>query len=578
MSGPSRCRAEPLPSGPGRWAVPGCRAGKLHFTSWARSSHIVGALSGPGPARSWWKWRLAGASPSLSRGIAVPKEVCSLVPGLALIARTVWGAAGAPEHSAEGDPYGRRRDVAVLVHGGSIAAVAPAAAAGSLGADRVVDLGDVTLLPGFVDSHVHLTATGLAVQGANLRGVRSAGELLGRVAEAAARTPGGLVWGDGYDETAFPSPELPVPAELAAAAAALDAAGCERGPDGEPTGVVRDDANHRVRRHALDQLADATVLAAQDQALALAARRGVVCVHEMGGPDVSSRRDFELLLGRLDALPLQVVCYWGAFDLEYVVGRKLSQVGGDLFLDGSLGSHSAALSTPYHDDAELTDLYVRATMAGIQVGVHAIGDRAIGQALRCARRAVRAVGHAPFAACRHRIEHVELLGSDGADRMAELGLAAGVQPAFDAAWGRPDGMYEHRLGSRRAKSMNPFADLWRRGVPMGGSSDSSVTPLNPWHGVAAAVHHHRASQRLGLPVALELFTLGGRVLARQERTTGRIQAGQRADLTAFPGDVLAVDPSKLEQVDAVFTMVGGRLAHGPEELAMDAAFSFGGWT
>jgi len=548
------------------------------------------------------------------RGIAVPKEVCSLVPGLALIARTVWGAAGAPEHSAEGDPYGRRRDVAVLVHGGSIAAVAPAAEAGSLGADRVVDLGDVTLLPGFVDSHVHLTATGLAVQGANLRGVRSAGELLGRVAEAAARTPGGLVWGDGYDETAFPSPELPVPAELAAAAAgrpvylsrvdghqglatvevlaeagALDAAGCERGPDGEPTGVVRDDANHRVRRHALDQLADATVLAAQDQALALAARRGVVCVHEMGGPDVSSRRDFELLLSRLDTLPLEVICYWGAFDLDYVLDRKLTQIGGDLFLDGSLGSHSAALSSPYadrpeccgslyHDDAQLTELYVRATMAGVQVGVHAIGDLAIGQALRCARRAVRVVGRNAFAACRHRVEHAELLGSDGADRMAELGLAAGVQPAFDAAWGGPDGMYERRLGTRRAKSMNPFADLWRRGVPMGGSSDSHVTPLEPWHGVAAAVHHHRARQRLGLPVALELFTLGGRILTRQEQATGRVRPGQRADLTAFPGDVLAVDPRKLARADAVFTMVGGRLVHGPGELALEPAFGLGGWT
>jgi predicted amidohydrolase YtcJ len=113
---------------------------------------------------------------------------------------------------------------------------------------------------------------------------------------------------------------------------------------------------------------------------------------------------------------------------------------------------------------------------------------------------------------------------------------------------------------------------------MGGSSDSNVTPLSPWHGVAAAVHHHRAPQRLGLPVALELFTLGGRILARQERTTGRIQVGQRADLTAFPGDALALDPSKLEQLDAVFTMVGGRLAHGPKELAMEAAFSFGGWT
>jgi predicted amidohydrolase YtcJ len=536
------------------------------------------------------------------------------VPGLALVARTAWGAGGEPAHSGDGGSLGLRRGVAVLVHEGRIAAVAPAAEAGSLGADRVVDLGDVTLLPGFVDSHVHLTATGLGMHGANLRGARSAAELLERVAAAARRSPTGLVWGDGYDETAFANPGLPTPEALGAAAGgrpvyvsridghqglatldvlgeagALAAIGCDRGTDGVPTGVVRHDANHHARRHALGQLPSATLTAAQDQALALAARRGVVCVHEMGGPDISSRRDFELLLGRLDSLPLQVVCYWGAFELDYVLDRKLSQIGGDLFLDGSLGSHTAALSTPYddrpgtrgslyHDDAELTELYVRATMAGIQVGVHAIGDRAIGQALRCARRAVRVVGHAPFAACRHRIEHVELLGSDGADRMAELGLAAGVQPAFDAAWGGPDGMYEHRLGSRRAKSMNPFADLWRRGVPMGGASDSSVTPLNPWHGVAAAVHHHRASQRLGLRVALELFTLGGRVLARQEKTTGRIRAGQRADLTAFPGDVLAIDPSKLDQVDAVFTMVGGRLAHGPEELAMDAAFSFGGWT
>jgi predicted amidohydrolase YtcJ len=537
------------------------------------------------------------------------------VPGLALVARTAWGAGGEPAHGAGGGgAFGLRRDVAVLVNEGRIAAVAPAAEAGSLDADRVVDLGDVTLLPGFVDAHVHLTATGLGVHGANLRGARSAEDLLERVKAAARRVRGGLVWGDGYDETTFARPELPTAEALAEAAGgrpvylarvdghqglatlevlgeagALSAVGCDRGTDGVPTGVVRDEANHCARRHALGQLSDATLVAAQDQALALAARRGVACVHEMGGPDIASRRDFELLLDRLEGLPLQVVPYWGAFGLDFVLDRKLSQIGGDLFLDGSLGSHTAALSSPYedrpetrgslyHDDAELTELYVRATMAGVQVGVHAIGDRAIGQALRCARRAVRTVGHAPFAACRHRIEHVELLGSDGADRMAELGLAAGVQPAFDAAWGGPNGMYERRLGSRRAKSMNPFADLWRRGVPMGGASDSGVTPLNPWHGVAAAVHHHRPSQRLGLPVALELFTLGGRVLARQEKTTGRIRAGQRADLTAFPGDALALDPGKLEQVDAVFTMVGGRLAHGPEELALEAAFSFGGWT
>jgi predicted amidohydrolase YtcJ len=547
------------------------------------------------------------------------------VPGLVLIAHTVWGAAGPSLHDPNnrlGDANGRRRDLAVAVQGGRITAVVPAADAGGLGGDRVVDLGDATLMPGFVDAHVHLSTTGLVISGVELREARSAAELLDRVRAAAAKAgsprragaAGGLLWGDGYDETRFAVPELPGAAALAEAAGgrpvylsrvdghqglatpdvlgdsgALDADGCERDADGAPTGVVRGDANHRARRHALARLPDETLLAAQDAALCQAARRGVTCVHEMAGPDISGRRDLELLLDRAETLPIEVVGYWGDLDFDYVEARKLAQIGGDLFLDGSLGSHTAALSTPYqdrpdhrgilyHHDDELTELYVRATLAGVQVGVHAIGDVAIGQALRCARRAMRAVGPTAFRGCRHRIEHVELLGADGADRMAELGLAASVQPAFDAAWGGPDGMYARRLGPRRAKSMNPFADLWRRGVPMGGSSDAHVTPLDPWHGVAAAVHHHRPSQRLGLPVAMEVFTLGGRILARQERVSGTIEAGQRADLVAFPGDVLDADPRDLEGTDAIFTLVAGRLAHGPTELGVPAAASHGGWT
>jgi predicted amidohydrolase YtcJ len=538
------------------------------------------------------------------------------VPGLAVIAHTVWGAAGSSLHDARnrlGDALGRRLDLAVAVENGRITAVVPAAEAPGLGADRVVDLGDATLMPGFVDAHVHLSATGLADHGADLRQARSVAELLDRVRAAAAGGEG-LLWGDGYDETRFGTPELPSPAGLAEAAGgrpvylsrvdghqglatldvlgdsgALEAAGCERDAAGAPTGVTRGEANHLARRFALDTLPADRLLAAQDTALAQAARRGVACVHEMGGPDIAGRRDFELLLDRVEDLPIEVVGYWGDLELDYATDRKLAQVGGDLFLDGSLGSHTAALSTPYddrpgtcgvlyHDDAELTELYVRASQAGIQVGVHAIGDVAIGQALRCARRAMKTVGPTAFRGCRHRIEHVELLGADGADRMATLGLAASVQPAFDAAWGGPGGMYARRLGPRRSKSMNPFADLWRRGVPTGGSSDAHVTPLDPWHGVASAVHHHRPSQRLGLPVALEVFTLGGRVLARQERISGTIEPGQRADLTAFAGDVLAADPADLEGTEAIFTMFAGRLAHGPDELHLPAARSFGGWT
>ena len=521
---------------------------------------------------------------------------------MALLARTVWGTPGPT------DALGRRHDLAIGVDGGHVTAVVPASRARELRPDRTVDLGDVTVLPAFVDAHVHLTPTGLSLGGGDLRGVRSASDLLAAV-RLLVRTapPGGPLWGHGYDDAAFDPPGLPGAEALAEAAAgrpvylsricghqglatvdlladaeALEAVGCERDRDGRPTGVVRGHANRAARRHALDVLPTHGIQAAQDRALDHAARHGVACVHEMGSPGIGGRRDFDLLLERSAGLPVEVVGYWGDLDLDYVAGRKLNQIGGDLWLDGSLGARTAALSTPYDDapeatgslylgDAELTELYVRATLAGIQVAVHAIGDLAIGQALRCAKRAVRTVGRTAFAACRHRIEHAELLGSDGADRIAELGLTVSVQPAFDAAWGGDDGMYVRRLGPRRAKSMNPFADLWRRGVPMAGGSDSDVTPLDPWNGVAAAVHHNRSPQRLGLPVALELFTLGGRVLARQERVTGRIHPGQRADLAVFPGDVLAGDPARLRCTEAVATLVAGRLAHGPDELALETA-------
>ncbi|HJU03458.1 MAG TPA: amidohydrolase family protein, partial [Actinomycetes bacterium] len=186
------------------------------------------------------------------------------MPGLAVIAHTVWGAAGPSLHDPRnrlGDALGRRLDLAVAVESGRITAVVPAAEAGSLGADRVVDLGDATLMPGFVDAHVHLSATGLADHGADLREARSVAELLDTVRAAAARADGGLLWGDGYDETRFDLPELPTPAELATAAGgrplylsrvdghqglatldvlgdsgALDADGCDRDEAGQPTG------------------------------------------------------------------------------------------------------------------------------------------------------------------------------------------------------------------------------------------------------------------------------------------------------------------------------------------------------
>ena len=298
------------------------------------------------------------------------------MPGLAVIAHTVWGQPGpasttpatgsaTPSAAASTWPWPSR----AAHHRGR-----PAAKVAALGADRVVDLGDATLMPGFVDAHVHLSATGLADHGADLRQARSVAELLDRVRRprpGTARRPAlgrrlrrdlfrapraalaGRAGHRGRGPTGLPvAGRRPPGAGHPRRAGRLGRAGGDRlrpGPGRRPHRGDRGDANHLARRFALATLPAATLAAAQDAALCQAARRGVACVHEMGGPDIAGRRDFELLLDRVEALPIEVIGYWGDLDLEYVEDRKLAQVGGDLFLDGSLGSHTAALSTPYED-------------------------------------------------------------------------------------------------------------------------------------------------------------------------------------------------------------------------------------
>jgi predicted amidohydrolase YtcJ len=345
----------------------------------------------------------------------------------------------------------------------------------------VVDLGDATLMPGFVDAHVHLSATGLADHGADLRAARSVAEVLDRVRAAAARTADGLLWGDGYDETRFDRPELPSPAELAEAAGgrpvylsrvdghqglatldvlgdsgALAAAGCDRDPAGAPTGVTRGEANHLARRFALGHLPAATLLAAQDAALAQAARRGVACVHEMGGPTSPAGATSSCSWTGSRPCPSRSSATGATWTWTTPPTASWPRSAGTCSWTGRSAptpppsppptrtGPTPAGAVPHRRGA---DRAVRAGQPGRDPGRrprHRRRGHRPGPALRPpgheGRRADRLPGlPAP-------VEHVELLGADGADRMAELGLAASVQPAFDAAWGGPDGMYARRLG------------------------------------------------------------------------------------------------------------------------------------
>ena len=462
-----------------------------------------------------------------------------------------------------GDRAGR----AVLVVDGRIAWLGDAADPPA--ADEVVAGEGALLTPAFVDAHVHATATGLALTGLDLHSSVSLRAALVSLRAHVAAAPSGILLGTGWDETGWPEgrgltrQDLDAvvgdrPAYLArvdvhsatVSTALLDRVpGITALPGFDPDGQLRLDAHHAARRVAYGAVDAAQRGAAQRATRDAAAALGIGSLHEMAGPEVSGADDLAdlLAIAAVERGP-RVLGYWGELaergGLDVVRELGLAGAGGDLFCDGALGSHTAALSRPYSDRPETTGHlrfgtaslvdHVRAcTRVGVQAGFHVIGDAAVQQVLDAVGTVVEELGPAAVRACRHRLEHVELVGGPAVRRMRDWGMVASVQPAFDAAWGGDAGMYAERLGVHRALDANPFADLADTGVALALGSDAPVTPLDPWGGVHAAVDHRTPASGLRPHDAFDAATHGGWYAARAEHAQGPLAVGAPADLALW---------------------------------------------
>jgi predicted amidohydrolase YtcJ len=459
-------------------------------------------------------------------------------------------------------------------------------------ADRAVDLPGATIVPGFIDSHVHLTGTGLSRVGIPIERARSKDELLGLVAEELNHGPS-RVFAHGFDETRWDRPEFPTLAELdelgdvpivlvrtdghlslanSSALMASDAEdddGVDRDGSGRPSGVVRRDANHRLQRWFHEMLSDHELRELQLGAAATAASRGVTAVYEMATPASRGRRDVEALLSHRERLPIDVVPYVAETDIPYVIDLGLETIGGDLSLDGSIGARTAAVTEPYddgygfgilyRDPDELTGFFRDAHHAGLQVAVHAIGDAAIVQALDAWEHVYAALesrGRRHFRSRRNRVEHFEMAGTEHVERAAMLGLAISVQPVFDLEWGHAGDMYEQRLGEHRASRMNRFAELVSRGLAVGAGSDTPITELDPMAGLWAFESHHDPEQRMTRDQAIRLYTIGSATLGNLEDKKGRLEPGMQADFAAYDVDPFTVEDPR--GVRPVLTVSRGR--------------------
>jgi predicted amidohydrolase YtcJ len=477
------------------------------------------------------------------------------------------------------DPFA----TAMVVDGGTVAWVGSEGAADSFadGVDAVVQLEGALVTPAFTDAHVHTTATGLALTGLDLSGTASLAEVLARTAAHAAAHPADRVLlGHGWDETRWPERRPPTRAELDEAAggrpvyltradvhsAAVSTALLDLVPDAagmaghHPQAPLTQDAHHAARRAAFAAVTPRQRADAQRAALAHAAAQGIGALHECAGPDISSEDDLTALLAlsREGAGP-RVLGYWAEAvrtpaDLDRIRDLGAIGAGGDLFVDGSLGSRTACLHAPYADAGHTGVAYLDpetiarhltlCTEAGVQAGFHAIGDAAIAAVVDGVRAAAEQAGASRVRALRHRVEHAELMTAETIAAFAEFGLVASVQPAFDAAWGGTDGMYADRLGAARAAALNPFAAMTRAGVPLVLGSDSPVTPLDPWGAVRAAAFHRTPEHRISARAAFHAHTRGGwRAVGRDD--AGALVPGAPADYAVWSiGDLVVQTPDE----------------------------------
>jgi predicted amidohydrolase YtcJ len=464
-----------------------------------------------------------------------------------------------------------------------------------------VDLQGRLVTPAFVDAHLHAVQAGLVAAGLDLHDAASRADVLDRLAAYANRRPTGVIVGQGWDERGWPDPRPPTRSELDRAtggrvvylarvdvhSAVVSTPVLDRLPGVEATdgyradGLLTQEAHHRTRELVNALFDDADRRAAASWALRQAARLGVGAVHELGGPHLGPLEDLIRVREVGAELGVGVVTYWGELASEAAIERAravgAAGLAGDLCIDGSIGSRTAALQQPYADaetrgaryldDDQIADHATACTRAGLQAGFHCIGDDAVASAVAGLRRAAERVGVEPVRTARHRLEHLEMVAAEDIVTLARLGVVASMQPAFDALWGRPGELYETRLGAGRAQTMNPLGTLWGAGVPLAFGTDAPVTPIAGWGMVRAAAQHSRPGERLRPVDALAVATSGGHWAGRIDRA-GTLEPGALASFAVWdvrPASGSAVpDLPDLEPGSAdpecVLTVAGGRIA------------------
>ena len=470
---------------------------------------------------------------------------------------------------------------------------------------EVYDVTGMTVVPGFIDSHCHFYGMGISmIRDVQLRDPSTLEGAIARLKEKAkASKKGEWILGKGWDESKWPENRYPTKEDLDAVSKthpimivricghlltlntlALKIVGItgetpqpkgghiDMGPDGEPTGILRD-CRHLVEPfipHVTEETAVEGLKIASEYALSL----GCTSIGDAGlGADALKAYQIALARGHLKVRAylflnetIQKQIYETGIRTGF--GNDMIKVGPTkLLMDGSLGARTAALFEPYTDEPSTKGLLIMppevldekakaAHRYGNQIAIHAIGDYAIECVINSIQAALK---EKPRKDHRHRIEHCEILTAGQIERIKELAIIPAVQPNFVGEWAGPGSMYEQRLGEERNRLNNPYRTLLDEGVTMAFGSDGM--PFNPIYGVWSAVNHGIKDARITLVEAIKCYTLNGAYASFEEDLKGSIESGKLADIAVLDRDLTETKPEDIRNAKVYMTIVNGKILY-----------------
>ncbi|MGQ9691565.1 MAG: amidohydrolase [Thermoproteota archaeon] len=475
---------------------------------------------------------------------------------------------------------------------------------------RIIDLQGRTVVPGLIDTHVHMVEFGRFLSAVDLRGVASIKEVKERLKGHVQKTPPDKwILGHGWDQERFVekryptrwdldevSPSNPVILDRVCGhicvvnSKALELAGITKETEapfggqidkdpktGEPTGILRENAAYLAWK-LVPQPTDEELVEICSLAIRKAVEAGLTGIHWI----VSSPREIRAIqkLRAQGKLLLRVYIIIPVEHLDHLVDLGLCTGFGDemvrigsvkIFTDGSLGARTAALKMPYNDEPttkgiirytqeELNALVAKAHKAGLQLAIHAIGDEAIDMTLTALEKALTETSRDNH---RHRIEHASVLNEGLMQRIKKLGVLVSAQPisAISDFW------VVERVGQERARLVYALKSLIRNRIRVSGSSDCPVDPINPILGIHAAVARESfPEERLTAEEAICIYTVNGAYASFEESLKGTIQVGKLADFTVLSHDPQAIPPNEVKNIKIEMTIVGGKVVYTRQAL------------